>query len=114
VKVIVVSFEAGPMAQAYVTETGLKWPILIDRDRTLYHAYGMLRGSKWNVMGPRAMLAYARLLLRGRRMRRRAADHLQLGGDVLVDPEGIVRLHHVGNGPADRPAISKLLNVIVK
>jgi len=28
---------------------------------------------------------------------------------VLIDPDGIVRLHHVGEGPADRPAVSDLL-----
>jgi hypothetical protein len=29
------------------------------------------------------------------------------GGDVLIDPGGIVRLHHTGVGPADRPVIGQ-------
>ena len=41
-----------------------------------------------------------------------AGDVRQLGGDVLIDPQGVIRLHHVGRGPADRPAVARLLNVI--
>ena len=39
-------------------------------------------------------------------------DINQLGGDVLLDPNGIVQLHHVGKGPADRPSVDSLLDVI--
>jgi hypothetical protein len=30
----------------------------------------------------------------------------------LIDPGRIVRLHHVGNGPADRPSVKELLAVV--
>lgn len=36
----------------------------------------------------------------------------QRGGDVLIDPAGIVRVHHVGDGPADRPSVESLLAAI--
>jgi hypothetical protein len=36
------------------------------------------------------------------------SDTSQLGGDVLVDPSGIVRFLHVGSGPGDRPSIAAL------
>jgi hypothetical protein len=35
-----------------------------------------------------------------------------LVGDVLIDPEGIVRVHHVGTGPADRPSVSSLPEIV--
>ncbi len=38
----------------------------------------------------------------------------QQGGDVLVDPQGIVRFHHIGTGPADRPPVQRILNVILR
>ena len=97
------------MTQAYVEETGLAWPVVVDDSRSLYQAYGMLRGTWWNIWGPRTWLVYARLMLRGRRLRPSAADPDQLGGNVLIDPDGIVRLHHVGAGPADRPKVSEIL-----
>ncbi len=111
-RVVVVTFEARERAEAYVRETGLAWPLLIDRPRALYHAYGMDRGRRSAIWGPATWWAYARLIASGRRVRRPTGDVQQLGGDVLVDPKGRVALHHVGKGPADRPAIGTLLDRI--
>ncbi len=102
------------MATAYARETQLSWPLLVDGDRTLYSAYGMERGSWWNIYGPASCWAYLKLLARGRSLRKPGSDVDQLGGDVLIDPDGIVRIHHVGSGPADRPAISTLFDAIVR
>ncbi len=109
IAVAVLSFDRNALVDSYVEQTKLPWPILMDHQRQLYHAYGMEHGHAWNLFGPRAIWAYTRLLLRGRRPRRGGRDLAQLGGDVLIDPEGIVRLHHVANGPADRPSVELLL-----
>lgn len=111
---LVVTFQAQALEQAYVCETGLKWPLLVDSERSLYHAYDMYRGHWWNIFGPASWAIYAKLLLQGRKLRAPTGDTQQLGGDVLIDPQGIVRLHHVGNGPADRPAVATLLDIVRK
>lgn len=113
-QVCVVTFEFGPLAAAYVKETRLEWPLLIDNQRTLYIAYGMERGTWWNIYGPASIWAYVKLLRRGRRLHQPGSDVHQLGGDVLIDPQGVVRLHHIGSGPADRPSISALLEPLKK
>ncbi len=107
--VLVVTFESRQHAVRYVRDTELPWPMLIDEDRSLYHAYGMEAGDWRQILGPASWGAYARLMARGRMPRRPSGDPQQLGGDVLIDPAGIVRLHHVGSGPADRPVIEQLL-----
>jgi hypothetical protein len=112
VQVLVITFETGPMAEAYVRRTGLPWPLLVDQSRQLYEGYGMLRGRWWDIYGPASWWLYAKLLVQGRRLRRPTDDVHQLGGDVLIDPAGIVRLHHIGRGPADRPEVSRLLEVV--
>jgi hypothetical protein len=112
VAVLVVTFEASWVAEAYVRETGLPWPLVIDEDRTLYRAYGMQRGRWWDLAGPAAIWAYLKLMTRGRWPRRPTGDVAQLGGDVLVDPAGTVRLRHVGSGPADRPPVKRLLALV--
>jgi hypothetical protein len=112
VDVMVVSFEAGPMVQAYARTTGLPFPIVVDGERELYRAYGMLHGRVRDLYGPASVLVYLKLMSRGRRLRLPTGDTAQLGGDVLIDPRGIVRLHHVGSGPADRPAIEAVLDVV--
>ena len=106
-----VTFEAGVLARAYVEDTDLRWPLLVDEDRGVYQAFDMLAASWWDVWGPRTWLAYGRLLLRGERLARSEGDTSQRGGDVLIDPLGVVRLHHVGDGPADRPEVATILAI---
>lgn len=109
IRVAVVTFEAPPFVRHYVAETRVPWPLLIDETRELYRAYGMLRAEFWDVWGPKTWTAYLKELLRGRLPVRSIADPMQRGGDVLIDPEGIVRVHHVGQGPSDRPSVAALL-----
>jgi hypothetical protein len=112
IKVVVVTFQGGWQAEAYVEQTNLLWPILLDTDLTVYHAYGMERARWQDLWGLATWRVYLKLLWKGRRLRRSDADVAQLGGDVLVDPSGTVRIHHVGVGPADRPSVESILSVI--
>ena len=111
-RVAAVTFETPQRAMLYVEETGFPWPMLIDSSRSLYHDFGMGRGSFGAIWGPQNWGTYFKLMARGRLPRPPRDDVNQLGGDVLVDPNGIVRLHHVGRGPADRPSIDSLLAVV--
>ncbi|MCH8044975.1 MAG: AhpC/TSA family protein [Planctomycetes bacterium] len=111
-KVLVVTFQAQWLAEAYVSETELRWPLLVDETRELFTAYGMHRGRWRDILGPAAMWAYAKLIARGRRPKKTTGDVRQLGGDVLIDPAGVVRLHHVGRGPADRPPVERILSMV--
>lgn len=109
VRVLVVTFEPPSGARAYVAETKTRWPVLSDESRSLYREYGMGRARWRHLLGPSAMLAYARELMRGHLPRWPAGDPLQQGGDVLIDPGGIVRLVHVGAGPGHRPPVERLI-----
>jgi len=111
-KVIVVTFEAGFLARAYIEDTGLRWPLLIDTTRELYRAYGMLEAGFWDIWGPGTWWAYLKEFAHGRLPKKSEGDISQRGGDVLVDPAGIVRLHHVGQGPGDRPSARSILAAV--
>jgi alkyl hydroperoxide reductase subunit AhpC len=108
----VITFEKPFFVRAYVQETQLEWPILRDESRALYRAYGMERGAAGDIFGLKSWWTYLKLVLRGRRLRKSGGDVYQLGGDVLVDPEGIVRLQHIGRGPADRPPVDAILRIV--
>ncbi len=110
-QVLVITFERAEMAEIYVRETDLPWPMLIDRSRGLYQAYGMYPGRWTKLMGLSSMSMYIRLMLRGRIARLPTDDVKQLGGDVIIDPSGIVQFHHVSDSPADRPSIESLLEI---
>lgn len=108
-KVVIVTFESDYFAKSYVAENGLDWPLLVDGDRKAYRYYGMEVASFWDLWGPASWRAYLRELGKGEKLRPATGDIHQRGGDVLIDPHGIVRLHHVGEGPADRPSVASIL-----
>lgn len=107
-QVVVISFQppqqkaAGPFTYCY------------DSERKLYRYFGMLEARFWDLWGPRSLFAYLQLLLKGRKLEPSTADIHQRGGDVLIDPQGLVRFHHIGRGPADRPDIEKIFQVVEK
>lgn len=109
VRVCVVTFDANPMASAYARQTGLPWPILLDHERVLYRGYEMGRATWWAIYGPASVWNYLKLIARGRRLHRPGSDYRQVGGDVLVDPLGIVRFHYVSESPHDRPQVESIL-----
>ena len=109
IQTLVVTFEGREAAHEYVDETGLIWPLLVDVERQLYRAYGMRAARLRHLWGFATMRAYGREALRGRFPRVPRADTVQQGGNVLIDSAGVVRLHHVGGGPADRPTVATVL-----
>jgi hypothetical protein len=112
VKIAVVTFENDFFARGYVVETSLTWPLLVDATRETYRNYGMFSASFWDIWGPKTWWIYLKLVMEGGKLRKSEGDIYQRGGDVLIDPNGIVSLHLVGVGPADRPAIETILNKI--
>ena len=109
IRVVVVTFEHQSAAAEYVSDTGTRWPILVDEQRELYRAYSLERAKWYHLVGPRTLFAYAKEAMRGVFPRRPVADTTQQGGDVLVDPDGVVRFHHVGAGSGYRPTVAQIL-----
>jgi hypothetical protein len=110
VDVVAVTFETEKIARTYAA--GLPWPVLLDPSRQLYTAYGMRRGSFVEVWGPASWWGFLKLLCRGRRFHLPTDDVYQMGGDVLIDESGVVRLHYVSRYPLDRPPADALLSVV--
>ena len=111
VRVVTVTFEGMAAARAYAQETASRWPLLVDDGRRLYDAYGLGRAKLRHLLGFATIKTYVREALDGRWPRWPVADTVQQGGDVIIDPGGIVRFVHVGAGPGDRPSVSRLLAV---
>ena len=107
-QVVVISFGPARGAQAWLEETGAPFTLLLDPDRAAYRAYE-LEHSFVRSWGPRVWSRYAQLLLAGRAWRGIQGDSGQLGGDVIVDTNGIIRFAHRSHDPADRPSIRQLL-----
>jgi peroxiredoxin len=110
VKIAVITFESEYSARNHIEETFLTWPLLIDESRETYKNYSMFYASFWDVWGPKTWWVYLKEILKGQKLKKSTGNVYHRGGDVLIDPTGIVRLHHVGAGPADRPSVDLILS----
>lgn len=110
-RVWVISFGTSVAAQAWLEETCTPFRLLLDPDRESYRAYGLERSllRSWSL---KTMWRYAQLLAAGRRWRGIQGDSAQLGGDFIIDGEGVVRLAYPSHDPTDRPAVDDLLAVL--
>lgn len=72
----------------------------------------MFSAGFWDIWGPRSWMAYIKLLAQGKKLSKSDGDVEQRGGDVVIDPHGVIRLHYIGVGPGDRPAVEQVLTMI--
>jgi len=114
IEVVVVSFEDEEHALNYQREENLEWPVIIDKSREFYNYFGLTRAGFWDIWGFATWRAYLREMLKGNMPKMTKGDVHQRGGDVLIDPQGMVRLHHISKGPADRPDVNAILEIVEK
>ncbi len=110
-EVLIVSFGALPLAQAWLEETCAPFRLLLDPERTVYQAYGLER-SFWRSWNLKTMRRYVQLMRDGRQWRGIQGDSTQLGGDFIVDTGGMVRLAYRSHDPTDRPSTEQLLAIL--
>ena len=110
-EVLIISFSTQTSARAWLEETCMLFPLLLDPERAVYGDYGLGRSwlRSWNL---NTGWLYIRLLLSGRQWRGIQGDSAQLGGDFIVDAEGIVRLAYSSHDPTDRPPVDDLLAIL--
>ena len=99
------------MAQAWIAETNSDFQFLLDQEKEANQAYGLQRSllRSWK---PKIWLEYAKLFSQGRKWRGIQGDSGQLGGDFIIDHSGIIRMAYRSIDPADRPAVSDMLNLL--
>ncbi|MEM9561458.1 MAG: AhpC/TSA family protein [Actinomycetota bacterium] len=90
----------------------LPFPLLADPDRTLYRRFGLGRGSVRQVWNPGTLALYGRLLRQGRRPARPTEDTRQLGGDVVIGPDGRLAAAFRPRSPDARPTIDELVAAV--
>jgi hypothetical protein len=92
----------------------LPWPVVVDLDRRAYRDWGLGRASLLRtVIAPTWIAGYARRVVGGgERVARPGRDPMQLGGDFVVDPKGIVVFAHPQRGFDDRPPAGELVRAL--
>ncbi len=112
IAIVVVTFEHAENALNYQGEAHLEWPVVVDISKELYSYFGMAKAGFWDLWGYSTWKAYIREILKGNLPKSARDDIHQRGGDVLINPEGIVKLHYISKGPADRPDLEDVFGVV--
>ncbi|GJM37418.1 MAG: hypothetical protein DHS20C19_07850 [Acidimicrobiales bacterium] len=112
--VALVTFTQTADLASYEHDKQLGFAVLRDPEREGYRAFGFGRGRTTRVWGLRAARRYLELLRAGhwRALRRPTEDTRQLGGDVVIDADGVVRWIHHSQGPEDRPTVDALVDAV--
>ncbi len=114
-RVVVVSFGTLPAVQRWLQESCQSFKVLLDPDRRVYQAYGLER-SYWRSRTLGTRWYYLKAWLAGKKSHgaEPGEDTSQLGGDFIVDKNGVLRLVHPSHDPTDRPAVENLLQTLRK
>lgn len=110
-EVIAISFGTRYWANAWLQETAAPFSLLLDPERSAYQAYG-LQSSVFRSWMPQNLWYYLRAVMQGRELFGKRGDPHQLGGDFIVDKQGVVRFAHPSRDPTDRPSVETLLAVL--
>jgi peroxiredoxin len=94
---------------AFAHRLALPFPILSDVNGGAYRAFGLGKGL---TIRPRTVVTAVQLAWREKRLYRPVGDVMPVGGDFIVDGEGIIRFAHSSEDPTDRPDATDLLRLI--
>jgi peroxiredoxin len=104
--------EPGLLQRTLLAGLELPYPLLVDRDRRAYAAWGLARAPALRIWAdPRVWGRYLRAALGGQRPTRFGSDTLQLGGDFVIDPDGRVAYARPQRTD-DRPPVTQLLAAV--
>ena len=111
--VVFVTFDdPEPVRRGLLAGREVPYPVLVDRERVAYRAWGLRRSSVAGIwLDPRVWWRYASLVIRGERLRTLGSDTLQLGGDFVLDGDGIV-VYARPQRRDDRPPVGELLRAL--
>ena len=107
--VVAISFEPKERLFQLTRQAQLPFPILSDPERVAYAAYGLAEGHWLKIFSPKTIWTYVKHSARGRRYHHAASDWKQLGGDFVLQEDGIIIFEYRGQAPHDRPSVASLI-----
>ncbi len=108
-------------ALAFLQAKRVPFPLLLDRDREAYRAYGLTQGKVMQVLSPKTALPWLRSELSSetRQHGLKGGSFMQMPGTFVIDTGGVVRFRggliqfaHRNKHVADSPANDDILRVV--
>ena len=107
-----VTFAAPEHLAAHRAHLDLPFPVLSDAERVVYRRFDLGRGTTRQVWNPGTLRIYARRLRPGRLARGPRQDVRQLGGDMVVAPDGSFAEGFWPPSPDARPPVDELIAAV--
>ncbi|MBI4260103.1 MAG: AhpC/TSA family protein [Actinobacteria bacterium] len=112
-RVVLVGIGTPERARAFCERRSIAFDCMTDPSRRAHRAYGLRRGTAWEVVGPGNWLPFARdSLRRETRQGRIREDPMQLPGTFVIDTSGVVRYAHRNRTASDNPPNEEILRVL--
>lgn len=108
-EIVTVGNGAVHFARAFREDMGITTPIYVDPSRATYRALGMKRSLLASLLSGKTLLHALRAMRRGFRQGRTQGDALQLGGVLVVRPDGRVLMRSLSNEAGDHPPESDVI-----
>ncbi len=99
-------------AHGFREQTGITFPLLIDKDRQAYGAVGLKSASLLHLARKDNFAARQRAKEGGHRQHRLGKDPLQLGGSFIFAPDDQDLFVHVSETFGDNAEVGSLLEVL--
>jgi len=115
-RVLLISFVAGPNAHIWRDQVGIReedYPFLLDMDRKLFHGYGMYSNEK-EVWSLKVRFWYLIQKLRGKTLYEINGDPNQLGGDFVINSNGVCLMAFRSPNPISRPSVDSIIACLAK
>lgn len=116
-KILIVSFGEERGAENWLKETQCPFDMVLDSERNIYKAFGLERSVSrvWSIA---CMVYYTEQLLLGRDLPKPMEnvhdDPQQMGGDFILDKQGVLKMVYRSKYSSDRPTVDHLLKTITK
>ena len=110
-RIVIITFASAAKAARALQPWLPFFEVWVDPERKAYRAWG-LGSRRLGLLNLGTVRLYARAFIRGKRWRPLQWDLTQLGGDAVLDANGLVRLWHAGRTPDDRPPIEALIRAV--
>jgi hypothetical protein len=107
-QVVIVGHSSLRYGRAFVEETGVTFPVFVDEKRATFKALGFRR-PLLGVLSPGVFKNAARARAAGFSQPGVHGDAFQLGGVVLVKPDGTMPYFYASKAAGDHPPIDDLL-----
>jgi hypothetical protein len=113
-EVVVVTFTKPRNLRGYRARFVDPLTVVTDPTRAAYRSYGMRRGSTASVWSPQTLARYLVMMMKGARLERPkdGEDLNQLGGDVVVGPDGRIAWAFRSKRPDDRPSVDAIVAAV--